>query len=159
KREPSQEQEKENRTSGCCDATLDHGSLPVIDLNKPMGPAAGGHGRGERGSIEGNNPEAAELGTTEPSLAPLVTEDQFSIKPEFWIERELAKVEDPKRRSFLAKKFEGVEGYQKFLTLMKTRKGAVEFKTGVWLSKLPKYPQKDLDKLKRPCAVCGDPLM
>jgi len=81
-----------------------------------------------------------------------VKDDPFSIKPQFWLDRELAKVKDPKRRQWLAEKvFAGEEGYEKFLKIMRQREGANEFRTGEWQKKLPKYREAELELKRRPC--------
>jgi hypothetical protein len=84
--------------------------------------------------------------------------DPFFIPAEFWLNRELSKVPDLKRRAFLRKLFAGKEGYQKFIWLMIRRRGAVEFKNGTWAKKLPKYNRTELrQKMYRPCSGnCGN---
>jgi len=83
-------------------------------------------------------------------------DDQLSIPPEFWLNRELSKVKDPKRRQWLADKiFVGAEGYQKFLKIMRQRDGALEFETGEWKTKLPKHKESELELKRRLCIGCG----
>ena len=88
---------------------------------------------------------------------PQVKDDQLSIPRQFWIDRELAKVKDPKRRQWLKEKvFAGDEGYQKFVKIMCQRKGAHEFEIGEWQKKLPKLKQSELHQKRRSCiGRCG----
>jgi hypothetical protein len=69
----------------------------------------------------------------------------------FWIERELAKVRDPNRRDFLRNMFAGEEGWQKFLTLMRTRTGADEFRNGEWQVRIPIFTEAELKQREQPC--------
>jgi hypothetical protein len=73
-------------------------------------------------------------------------EDDFSIPASFWLNRELSKVKDEKRRAFLERVFRGVEGYQRFIWIMTNRRGAWEFENGTWPKKLPKYTKTQLDQ-------------
>ncbi len=83
-------------------------------------------------------------------------DDALTIPPEYWLNRELSKIKDPKRRQWLAEKiFVGAEGYQKFLKIMQQRDGAHEFETGEWKTKLPKYKESELEQKRRPCIGCG----
>jgi hypothetical protein len=74
------------------------------------------------------------------------------LNREFWINRELEKVIDPKRREFLRRMFFGEDGWQKFLTIKRTGKGAREFTTGEWSEKIPKYTKAELELKQYPCA-------
>lgn len=52
--------------------------------------------------------------------------------------------------------YAGADGYRKFLKVMSQRKGAHEFETGEWQSKLPKFKKSELDLKRRPCiGGCG----
>src|SRR5437879_1189117 len=73
------------------------------------------------------------------------------ITNEFWIENELKKVQDPNRRDFLREMFAGEEGWQKFLSLMRNRTGADEFRTGEWQVDFPKFTEAELKLKQRPC--------
>jgi hypothetical protein len=78
---------------------------------------------------------------------------------QLWIDRQLEKVIDPKRREFLRQLFSGEDGWQKFLTLMRNRKGAREFITGEWMEKIPTYSKAELHLKKYPCAYGCDFLL
>lgn len=78
---------------------------------------------------------------------------------EFWIENELKKVRSPNRRAILRRIFFGEGGWEKFLTIMRTRKGADEFRTGEWQATIPKYSKAELELKRRPCFYgCGNTL-
>lgn len=82
-------------------------------------------------------------------------QDDSSGNREFWLYRELAKVKDPKRRNWLKEvAFAGSSGYRKFLRLMETREGALEFKTGEWPKKIPKLTNEQIKARRRKC-ICG----
>lgn len=91
------------------------------------------------------------------TTSPVDNDKALSIKPEFWLNRELSKVKDPKRRQWLAETvFAGADGYRKFLKVMRQRKGAQEFETGEWQTTLPKFKKSELDLKRRPCiGGCG----
>lgn len=80
-------------------------------------------------------------------------DEQLSIKPEYWLNRELSKVTNPKRRQWLAEKvFAGAEGYQKFVKLMREREGAIEFNEGgAWEKEFPVFSPSELELKRRPC--------
>jgi|WetSurMetagenome_2_1015567.scaffolds.fasta_scaffold447875_2 hypothetical protein len=80
----------------------------------------------------------------------------FDLPASFWLNRELSKVKDPKRRAFLERIFSKPEGYQKFIWLMIRRHGAVEFVNGTWAKKLPRLSKTELiqNRFQR-CLACG----
>jgi len=79
----------------------------------------------------------------------------LTIQPEFWLNRELSKIKDSKRRQWLAEKvFVGKEGYLKFVKILCQREGALEFETGEWQKTLPKFTHKQLVS-KRPKCIGG----
>jgi len=81
----------------------------------------------------------------------------FDLPASFWLNRELSKVKDPKRRAFLERIFSKPEGYQKFIWLMIRRHGAVEFENDTWTKKLPKLTTAELKQnLFQRCLGCGN---
>jgi hypothetical protein len=77
-----------------------------------------------------------------------------TINHQFWIDHELAKVKDEKRRAFLYQHFSGDEGIDRFYEMMRNRKG-VEFANGTWPAKVTKITPKQVEARKRPCVGCG----
>lgn len=78
-----------------------------------------------------------------------------TIDHQFWIEHELGKVKDEKRQAILRRRCSADDGVEWFYGIMRSRKGAKEFKDGTWPAKLPKLTPKYLQSRKRPCIGHG----